>query len=287
MLSYEAFQNLSKAQLYELYVATYKKMEEKDDIVKKHVLTVSDYLTRSNPSQLTSYQTSASNNQVRSFQAFDIREKTTNLVIGSSLVKNLMNDRSIPEDVSVHAYKGSTTQEKLALMEQYPDLKMKTVLLQDGTNSILRNKNKDISELADDTCVLIQAIKEKFSPDVLVFMEVPPIKMSTNNDSTNEKIKLFNRKMREKLRSFEFDIKILAMHDMLLNLPSYNELYYDAIQFNYQRGVPFLKNDILSYVLLTSNNFISNSNRPMNYRNKWIDNRSFSNQRYNYMRGYY
>ena len=287
MLSYEAFQNLSKAQLYELYVATYKKMEEKDDIVKKHVLTVSDYLTRSNPSQPTSHQTSASNNQVRSFQAFDIREKTTNLVIGSSLVKNLMNDRSIPEDVSVHAYKGSTTQEKLALMEQYPDLKMKTVLLQDGTNSILRNKNKDISELADDTCVLIQAIKEKCSPDVLVFMEVPPIKKSTNNDSTNEKIKLFNRKMREKLKSFEFDIKILAMHDMLLNLPSYNELYYDAIHFNYQRGVPFLKNAILSYVLLTSNNFISNSNRPMNYRNKWNDNRSFSNQSYNYMRGYY
>ena len=196
-------------------------------------------------------------------------------MIGSSLVKNLMNDRSIPEDVSVHAYKGSTTQEKLALMEQYPDLKMKTVLLQDGTNSILRNKNKDISELADDTCVLIQAIKEKFSPDVLVFMEVPPIKKSTNNDSTNEKIKLFNRKMREKLKSFEFDIKIFAMHDMLLNLPSYNELYYDAIHFNYQRGVPFLKNAILSYVLLTSNNFISNSNRPMNYRNKWNDNRSF------------
>ena len=50
-------------------------MEEKDDIIKKQVLTVSDYLTRSNPSQPTSHQTSASNNQVRSLQAFDIREK--------------------------------------------------------------------------------------------------------------------------------------------------------------------------------------------------------------------
>ena len=109
MLSYEASQSLSKAQLYEIYVATYKKMEEKDDVIKKHVLTVSDYLTRSNPSQRTSHQTSASNNQVRSFQAFDIREKTTNLVIGSSLMKNLMNGRSIPEDVSVHAYRRSTT----------------------------------------------------------------------------------------------------------------------------------------------------------------------------------
>ena len=57
MLSYEASQNLSKAQLYEVYVATYKKMEEKDNIIKKHVLTVSDYLTRSNPSQPTSHQT--------------------------------------------------------------------------------------------------------------------------------------------------------------------------------------------------------------------------------------
>ena len=174
MLSYEAFQILSKAQLYELYVATYKKMEEKDDIVKKHVLTVSDYLTRSNPSQPTSHQTSASKNQVRSFQAFDIREKRTNLVIGSSLVKNLMNARSIPEDVSVHAYKGSTTQEKLALMEQYPNLKMKTVLLQDGTNSILRNKNKDISELADDTCVLIQAIKKNFPQMCWCSWKSPP-----------------------------------------------------------------------------------------------------------------
>ena len=107
-------------------------------------------------------------------------------MIGSSLVKILMNHRSIPEVVSVHAYRGSATLEKMALMEQYPDLKMKIVLLQDGTNSILRNKNKDISELVDDTCVLIQAIKEKFSPDVFVFMEVPPIKKSTNNDSTKK-----------------------------------------------------------------------------------------------------
>ena len=139
MLSCDASQNLSKAQLYEIYVATYKKMEAKDDIIKKHVLTVSDYLSRSNPSQPTSHQTSASNNQVRSFQAFDIREKITNIVIGSSLMKNLMNDRSIPGDASVHASRGSTTLETLALMERYPDLKMKTVLLQDGTNSILRN----------------------------------------------------------------------------------------------------------------------------------------------------
>ena len=149
------------------------------------------------------------------------------------------------------------------------------------------NKNEDISELADDTCVLIQAIKEKFSPDVFVFMEVPTIKKSTKNDSTNENIKLFNRKTREKLKPFEFEIKILAMHDMLLNLPSYNELYYDAIHFNYQRGVPFLKSAILSYALLTSNNFRSNSNRPMNYRNKRNDNRSYPIQSYNYMRGYY
>ena len=75
ILSYKAFQKLSKAQLYEIYVATYKKMEEIDDIINKHVLTVSDNPTRSNPSQPTSHQTSASNNQVRSFQAFDIREK--------------------------------------------------------------------------------------------------------------------------------------------------------------------------------------------------------------------
>ena len=172
-------------------------------------------------------------------------------------------------------------------MERYPDLKMKTVLLQDGTKSILRNKNKEISELADDTCVLLQAIKEKFSPDVFVFMEVPSIKKSTNNDSTNENIELFNRKMTEKLKSFEFEIKILAMHDMLLNLPSYNEIYYDAIHFNYPRGVPFLETAILSYVFLTSNNFISNSNRPMSYRNKWNDKRSYPNQNYNDMRGYY
>ena len=36
LLTLEAFRNLSKADLYQVYVDIYKKLEEKEELIKKH-----------------------------------------------------------------------------------------------------------------------------------------------------------------------------------------------------------------------------------------------------------
>ena len=85
---------------------------------------------------------------MRTFPTFNIPENTENLLLGSSLVKNLVNDNSIPQDICIHAYRGSTTKDKIAVLEKYPEKELKTVVLQDGTNSILKQKHRDVNDLS-------------------------------------------------------------------------------------------------------------------------------------------
>ena len=53
---------------------------------------------------------------------------------------------------------------------------------------------------------------------------------------------------------------------MMMKLPHYNYLFYDDLDFNYQQGVPFLKNAVLGHFLLTTNNIFANAqyNRSFN-----------------------
>ena len=46
MLSSQAFQALSKADLYQIYVDLYKKNEEKDEVIKKYVITTSNFISK-------------------------------------------------------------------------------------------------------------------------------------------------------------------------------------------------------------------------------------------------
>ena len=60
----------------------------------------------------------------------------------SSIIGKLETDKTIPTDITVHAYRGSTKIEKLELLKKCPETKMKTVILQDGTNSFLKFERK-------------------------------------------------------------------------------------------------------------------------------------------------
>ena len=51
---------------------------------------------------------------------------------------------------------------------------MKTVLLQYGTYSILKEKDKHVDILFDNYINLLKAVDENFKPDKLVPMQVPP-----------------------------------------------------------------------------------------------------------------
>ena len=82
---------------------------------------------------------------VRPFKVFSVKEDHKNMVIGSSFVKNLIKvdpyDRCWNSCVPRLHYTG----QKLELIKAYSVKKMKTVLLQVGTNSILeKNEYVDV-----------------------------------------------------------------------------------------------------------------------------------------------
>ena len=79
-------------------------------------------------------------------------------------MKNLVGDSTIPEDICVHDYRGSTTCEKIEVVKQLPKTVIKTVLIQDGTNSILKEKQKNIDELFEKYTDLLNLTRNTLSP---------------------------------------------------------------------------------------------------------------------------
>ena len=128
---------------------------------------------------------------------------------------------------------------------------------QDGTNAILKQKIDQLEAIFSDYNDLLSAIKEKFSPETLLLMEVPPLKKLPKSEQTNNKIYELNEKLREYITQENTEkIKILAVCNMLSQMANYNALFYDDIHFNFQQGIPFIKNAVLSHFLLTSCNLV-------------------------------
>ena len=108
--------------------------------------------------------------RVRRFEPKEVPTKTQNLVIGSSLVHNLVGDSTIPEDICVHDYRGSTTCEKIEVVKQLPKAVIKTVLIQEGMNSILKEKHKNIDELFEKYTNLFDVTRNTLSSENIVLM---------------------------------------------------------------------------------------------------------------------
>ena len=111
-------------------------------------------------------------NKVKTFNNFTLKERQSNLVLGSSIVASLWKDRSIPQDIAIHGYRGATTEEKTSVVENYPEIKLKTVVVQDGTNATLKKKNS--------------------KSENLVLCEVPPLREREYNNTPNKRIKELN-----------------------------------------------------------------------------------------------
>ena len=209
MMTAEKFNSYSKADRYKIYCQLYQKLEEKDSLIAEHVVTVSEFLKKT--AQVTTtlsiitptINTSAKNDVfIRKFETLKVEEKIENFFIGSSIIEHLTRDRTFPQDCSIHAYPCSTTNEKLQLKHGYDQKKMKTVILQHGTNAILKQKSDHLDKILTDYKDLVSSIKEKFSPKALVLMEVPPLKKLPKNEQTNNKIFEFNEKLRKYISKY-------------------------------------------------------------------------------------
>ena len=94
---------------------------------------------------------------------------------------------TIPEEC-VNIFLGST-EEKIKVLDQYSEKKLKCMIIQDGTNSILKKIYSTFDEFSAKYEEFIALITAKFSPDSVVICEIPP---TLNNDDANDKIDHYN-----------------------------------------------------------------------------------------------
>ena len=109
-----------------------------------------------------------------------------NCVLGSSIIAKLYDDASIPLDGAFHAYRSSSTLEKLKVVDKYDSKKLKTLILQIGTNSV-SIYSKSSKDLFADYQKLVDKCMEKFTPESMVLCEIPPFREIPINSDKNEK----------------------------------------------------------------------------------------------------
>ena len=288
MLSVTAYEKLTKTETYKLYTELYKKLEEKGVIITDFIKDMrNNWKNTTEPVKETRLAPATNFNKVREFNEIPIREEANNLVMGSSIVRRLATDRSIPADVQILAYSGSTTKEKMKIIDNYEEKNIKTFLLQDGTNAILKQTACMTDELIDDYSQLITKVQEKFKPETLLLMEVLPLKDEGKNKNSNQRIDQFNSKLKELADNSEYNnIKVIPANELVKRSGSYNQLFYDDIHLNFNKGVPFLKNIILSHLLQTSNGMVSSVPGPKRLQQQRSQYNSYHNQ-YRQQRYYY
>ena len=136
--------------MYSLYSQVYNKLEQKENLIRNYIRQKNTGNQEEQP-RSNMDTVSTRNFPVRTHHIeYQLKETHKNLVIGSSLVSRLNNDPSFPNDCTIHAYRGSTTKETIAIFEKYTSKKLDTVIHQDGTNALLKKGCASTENLPDD-----------------------------------------------------------------------------------------------------------------------------------------
>ena len=106
--------------------------------------------------------------QIRSFQPHLLNPETGNLIIGSSIISRI-NQNDLPRDVAIHAYPGSTTDEKAGKLDSYESKQLRTITLQDGTNSLLKQRSINVKNHFEKQKLLVEKLSSKFGPQKVPF----------------------------------------------------------------------------------------------------------------------
>ena len=175
----------------------------------------------------------------RSWPAKKIPQHHETFCLGSSFLKHIYGHNIAPK-TTVHSYSGSKTIEKIMTIRNYPKKKMKNVILQDGTNSISFEKGKTVDELIEEHAELIELIKDKFDPERILVMQVPPI---LNQPEKIQRIEAYNTKLNE-LYCEDNKVIVIPIYDELKAQPNFENYYWDEIHFNKSFGIPFFVNSI-------------------------------------------
>lgn len=192
----------------------------------------------------------------RIFSAKIIADCTRNLIIGSSIVARIKHNM-LPEDVQIHSYSGSFTNEKREVVRQYPAKKLKSITIQDGTNAIL-NSSKSTDELFQDYELLVNEIQRKFNPDTVYLCEVTPLQ--SYKEGEKSKICDFNAKIKELCN--DNNLTLIPLYECISNIPNFETLlFYNRLHFQDPTGVNVLT-DLIKQKVLSSSNNVPRINSP-------------------------
>lgn len=294
-ISPELYKQLSsndKDKAYESLCAEFNKLATEKKRYENIILEHFETKTSSSGAPV-SKETVSQRNNIRRFDPKTLEQSTTNLIIGSSIIKRIpLTD--LPTDVQIHSYPGSTTEEKISLIEQYEKTPLESLTIQDGTNSILKNMNTPVKDLFDSYKVLVNKAHDKFSPKNLFLMEVIPTNYKTGNERYNDRIKEFNEHLsvwHEHLQSYmsETSVTIMKTYDeMQAAKDKHPGYFHDEIHLSSASGCIHLKNLILRHVMQFSSGLPRT--KPIEYptprfqrqyHNNYNYNSGFNNNNYN------
>ena len=142
----------------QLYVKSYKKLEEKEkfieDTVTKFNKMMESGLYMANPQLVggkmihgevpvaKEYKTvgtmSETNELVRDFPKKELSPECENLVIGSSVIGKVEIDKPIQIECGIQADRGSTTNKNIKVCNKYDPKIIRTLVIQGGTNNVLK-----------------------------------------------------------------------------------------------------------------------------------------------------
>ena len=114
------------------------------------------------------------NDKIREFETFKLPDEFEILILGSSITARIRTETR-PNDTIFHSCRGSSTAEKIKVLSNYPSTELKCVMVQDGTNSILKSKYDNVKEFAIKHQKMIDFFTNEIFPEMIVVCEIPPI----------------------------------------------------------------------------------------------------------------
>lgn len=259
MLSFETFNGMTKKELYEIYSNLYRekaqlleqhhllkdilsKVTEVHDVVKKTSGDESGHESQDDRPSPTSDQKLK---PVRPFPTLAIDDSTENLVLGSSIFARVNTDGFfIPKDVEFHAYSGSTTLEKIEILKSVKSKKLRTVVIQDGTNALSKNPSLSAQKQLHDFCKLFDSVMDKFQPEKIFVCEVPPFRDIERNSAINKRIVEYNAELNTYCT--EKGIHIIKLYDSVMKVKNNKDMFFGNVHFSDNIGLPFLVNCVLT-----------------------------------------
>ena len=190
IINFETFKQLNLEEIFNFFGKVYYRIIKLDSVLENvtvrrnsHEKKLNDIMqSRNKPSgnfrQCDRNQRQSNTTDKKSFVWFSLaKPRNGKLNIGLSIISR-KSQNDLPRDAAIHAYPGSTTDENAGVVDSYKNKQLWTINLQDGTNSLLKQRSINVKNLSEKQKLLEENLYSKFRLHRSVICEIPPVKMS-------------------------------------------------------------------------------------------------------------